>query len=212
VAQTAETRFFDTSAIPRTAKVLDIGCGDRKKVSWAVGLDRVRTAAADVVHDLDSLPWPFADDSFDVVIASHVVEHLADVLKLSEELYRICRDGAEIRIATPHFSSPDAFVDPTHRHQFGFRSFEFVAAPDQTHQPRLQQVLSPLLGMEATVAGWYTDPKFEIVAREITFRKPHRVLGLDRLARNLPLLYEYFLSGLAPARDMLVTLRVKKHR
>ena len=206
----AEQDFFDPVHVASEAKVLDVGCGDRKRVPWAVGLDRVRTAATDVVHDLDVFPWPFADSSFDVIVASHVVEHLTDILKLCEELHRIGKPGAIIRIATPHYTSPDAFADPTHKHAFGFRTFEFVARPDETAQPRLQRVVNRLFGLEASVAGWYTEPKFEIVSRRITFRKPHRLLGLDRFARNAPLVYEYFLGGLAPARDVQVVLRVKK--
>jgi SAM-dependent methyltransferase len=209
---TPEQAFFDASTLPAAQDVLDVGCGDRKRVPWAVGIDRIKTSATDVVHDLDTYPWPFPDNRFDLILASHVVEHLADVLRLCEELHRIARPGALIKIATPHFTSPDAFVDPTHRHQFGYRSFEFVAKPDDAHLPPLQQRLNALFGMEATVAGWYTEPRFEIVERRITFRKPHRLLGFDRLAHHAPLIYEYFLGALAPARDIQVTLRVRKDR
>lgn len=205
-----EHEFFDASQVSQDARVLDVGCGDRKKVAWAVGLDRVRTAAADVVHDLNRYPWPFADDSFDLIVASHVVEHLDDILELCEELHRIGRAGALVRIATPHYTSPDAFADPTHRHAFGFRTFEFVTRAGDAPLPAAQAKLNRLFGMDATVAGWYTAPRFEIVERRITFRRPHRMLGIDRIARRLPLVYEYFLGGLAPARDVQVVLRVKK--
>lgn len=205
---TPEITFWDWSDIPRTAQVLDIGCGDHKKVPWAVGLDGVKTPVVDVVHDLNAFPWPFADSTFDLVIASHVAEHVRDVLAWASEVHRICKPGAQVRIATPHFSSPDAFVDPTHLHHFGYRSFEYMAASPAL--PRVQRLLNRLAGTAPSVAGWYTSPKFEIVGRTITFRKPHRLLGLDRLARHAPLAYEYFLSGLAPARDMQVALRAIK--
>ena len=207
---TPEQAFFDAGTVPRDAKVLDLGCGEQKKVAWAIGLDRVKTAATDVVHDLDSYPWPFADDTFDVVIASHVLEHVADLMRLCEELHRVCRDGALVKVATPHFSSADAWADPTHRRAFGYRTFEFFARPQDARAPRLQQLASRAFGLEATVAGWYTEPRFEIVERRITFRRPHRLAGMAALAAQAPLLYEYFLSGLAPARDLLVTLRVRK--
>lgn len=208
----AEAKFFDPSTVPADAKVLDVGCGDHKKIPWAVGLDIVKTAATDVVHDLNRFPWPFEDDSFDVIVASHVVEHIDDVLGLCRELHRIGRPGAQVRIATPHYTSPDAWADPTHRHAFGYRSFEFVARPEETRQPRVQKILNRLTGMQASVAGWYTEPMFELVERRITFRKLHRLLGLDRLAGQAPLFYEYFLGGLAPARDVQVVLEVKKER
>jgi SAM-dependent methyltransferase len=210
LARTPEEAFFDLSDLPRSAVVLDVGCGDRKKVPWAVGLDRIKTGATDVVHNLDVYPWPFPANHFDVIVASHVVEHLEDILRLGEELHRIAKPGAEIRIATPHYSNPDAFVDPTHRHQFGYRSFEYFARPEHVRQPHTQVVLNRVLGMGSGVAGWYTEPRFEIVERTITFRRLHRAVGLDRFARHAPLFYEYFLGGLAPARDMQVVLRVLK--
>lgn len=209
-ATTPEAVFFDPDDIRPDQRVLDVGCGDHKKVPWAVGIDRVKTAAADVVHDLDRYPWPFPDDRFDLIVASHVVEHIDDVLRLCDELHRIARPGALIRIATPHYTNPDSFIDPTHRHAFGYRTFEFVAHPQHAALPRPQEIFNRLTGMKASIAGWYTEPKFEIVERRITFRKPHRLLGLDRLATHLPLAYEYFLGGLAPARDMQVVLRVRK--
>ena len=50
---------------------LNIGCG-RRPVSGAVNLDVSEGLGADVVHDLNCLPWPFADDTFDEV---HAYEH-----------------------------------------------------------------------------------------------------------------------------------------
>lgn len=207
----ADSEFFDPIHFPSHWKVLDVGCGEIKKVPWAVGIDRVKTAAADVVHDLDVFPWPFSDNTFDAVVAAHVVEHVADVLKLFDELHRVCRAGAVLRIATPHYTSPDAFADPTHRHALAYRSYEFLARPEDTAAPRLQRLLGEILGgMNQPVAGWYTTPKFAILERRMTFRRLHRWMGLDRLAGHAPLVYEYFLGGLAPARDLQVVLRVLK--
>jgi SAM-dependent methyltransferase len=204
---TPEMSFFSAQGLSSSLRVLDVGCGNEKKVPWAVGLDRVPTAAADVVHDLDTYPWPLKSRAFDLVIASHVVEHVKDVLRFCEEIHRLCVPGAMVKIATPHCSSPDAWADPTHLRAFAYRSFEFVARPQDAQLPLLERRFHAAFGMKVSVAGWYTEPRFEIVDRRITFRKIHRVVGLDRFARHLPLMYEYYLSGLAPARDLQVTLR-----
>jgi SAM-dependent methyltransferase len=206
-----EQEFFKLDHLSPKTKVLDVGCGEQKKVPWAVGIDRVATAAADVVHDLDRTPWPFDADSFEVVVAAQVIEHVADLPGFFAELHRICRPGAEIRLATPHYTSPDSHADPTHRHGLAYRTFEFFAdAPDGNALPAAQRWANRLLGLEATVAGWYGCPRFELVERRITFRKLHRLVGVDRLAAHLPLFYEYFLGGFAPARDLQVVLRVRK--
>ena len=38
---------------------------------------------ADVVHDLNSMPWPFGNDTFDEVHAYDVIEHLHDVVRIA---------------------------------------------------------------------------------------------------------------------------------
>jgi predicted SAM-dependent methyltransferase len=66
--------------LQRTApRILNIGCGTNK-VAGAIGLDVNPRPAADVIHDLDDLPYPFADNSFDEVIGRHVIEHVANPL------------------------------------------------------------------------------------------------------------------------------------
>ncbi|HSF23032.1 MAG TPA: hypothetical protein VLE20_02315, partial [Blastocatellia bacterium] len=59
------------------ARVLDIGCG-ANKTAGAIGMDVNPRTAADVIHDLDDLPYPFADDEFDEVIGRHVIEHVRE--------------------------------------------------------------------------------------------------------------------------------------
>jgi Methyltransferase domain len=103
---------------------LNLGCG-RKHRAGAVNLDRPAASSPDVVHDLDIRPWPFADNRFDQVYAFDVIEHLADLVGVMEELHRICRDGASIEISVPHFSSANAFTDPTPRHFFSRFSFDY---------------------------------------------------------------------------------------
>jgi predicted SAM-dependent methyltransferase len=56
-------------------RILDVGCGINK-YPGAIGIDRNRATAADVICDLDHFPYPFADGSFDSLRAIHVIEHL----------------------------------------------------------------------------------------------------------------------------------------
>ncbi len=43
---------------------LDVGCG-RNKYPGAIGIDRNRDTAADVICDLDRVPYPFREGRFD---------------------------------------------------------------------------------------------------------------------------------------------------
>jgi SAM-dependent methyltransferase len=116
-----------------SAMRLNIGCG-QKRLENAVNLDISRGVGADVVHDLNNTPWPFAADSFDEVHAYDVLEHVHDVVRALEEIHRISRRGAVLHATVPHFSSANAFTDVTHRHWFGWRSFEpFDASHELAH-------------------------------------------------------------------------------
>src|SRR5580658_809577 len=66
------------------AKILDIGCGVNK-VPGAIGMDANPRTAADVIHDLDTCPYPFADDDFDQVIGRHVMEHVREPIAVMME-------------------------------------------------------------------------------------------------------------------------------
>ena len=46
-------------------------------------------------------------------------------MRAMAEVWRVCRDGAEVFIATPHFSSHNSFVDPTHKRHLAAASFEY---------------------------------------------------------------------------------------
>lgn len=70
----------------------------------------------DVVHDLNETPWPFADNSFDSVVAIHLVEHLKDLISFMNEAHRIIKPGGSLYIETPNAGAdPDLeYADPTH--------------------------------------------------------------------------------------------------
>ena len=104
--------------------ILNLGSG-RKHLADAVNLDAVPETSPDILHDLNVRPWPLASESFEVVIANDVIEHLEDVVKTMEEIHRVCRDHAIVRITVPHFSCANAFTDPTHRHYFSAFSFSY---------------------------------------------------------------------------------------
>lgn len=103
-------------------KILDVGCG-ANKTEGAVGLDNNPRTAADVIHDLAEIPYPFPDDEFDQVVASHVVEHVPDVMAFIGELHRVTKNGGRIKLLTPHYTNPDWANDPTHRNHINSYTF-----------------------------------------------------------------------------------------
>jgi SAM-dependent methyltransferase len=115
--------------------VLDLGCGARK-VEGAFGIDAVRLPGVDLVHDLESRPFPLPDDCADEVVLHHVLEHFADPLPLMEEVWRLTRPGGRVRIRTPHYSGPYAWIDPTHRRAFTSQSFHYFGENGYSYYTR----------------------------------------------------------------------------
>lgn len=121
-------------------RILDVGCGPNK-VPGALGIDHHPYPGVDVVCDLDAEPWPLPDDTFDEIHSRHVIEHVRDPVRFMTELHRIARDGAVLRIVTPHFSSIDSWRDPTHlRHLALGWHLSFTTSYLAAQVPRFEHV------------------------------------------------------------------------
>src|SRR4029079_2246763 len=110
--------------------ILDIGCGKRKAEPEAVGIDVSADSAADHVWNLDHYPWPLEDHQFTRIHMSHCIEHLDDPMRAMAEVYRVARDGADVFVTTPHFSSHNSYTDPTHRRSWAAGSVEYFTGND----------------------------------------------------------------------------------
>jgi SAM-dependent methyltransferase len=106
-------------------KMLEIGCGPKRVRQNSVTLDLNPKSCADVIHDLNSFPYPFPENTFDCVLAEHVLEHVDNLIRVIEELHRITKPGGLILVEVPHYSSRDFYTDPTHNHAFSVTSFDY---------------------------------------------------------------------------------------
>jgi predicted SAM-dependent methyltransferase len=99
--------------------ILNLGAGN-KPIKGAVNHDRVQhRPEIDVAHDLNVLPWPFEDNSFDKIAALAVFEHLdIDLVHSLDECWRILRPGGQLVLKLPMWNSPMSYDDPTHRWRF----------------------------------------------------------------------------------------------
>ncbi|MGD0588775.1 MAG: class I SAM-dependent methyltransferase [Thermoplasmata archaeon] len=103
---------------PGSNAMLDAGCGSgalaRKMLTrgWRVfALDF--TPALTASGPLGEIRFvlgragrlPFRDESFDLVVASHVLEHLYDPVGALKEFSRVLRPGARLSIGVPNFDS-----------------------------------------------------------------------------------------------------------
>lgn len=96
VSEKAEPDVADTRR-----KLLNIGCGRRFHPDW-VNLDLTPAAATILRYDVRK-PLPFADNHFDAVYHSHVLEHLPRQKGIAflEECVRVLRPGGVLRVVVP---------------------------------------------------------------------------------------------------------------
>lgn len=78
------------------------------------------------VRKIDMLDIPFESESFDVILANHVLEHVADDLKALSELRRVLKRGGTAILQTPYsaklkstFTDPGIDDDQTRRQVYG---------------------------------------------------------------------------------------------
>jgi SAM-dependent methyltransferase len=74
--------------------VLDIGAGLRENLPHVIQLDALAYPNTDVVANAEALP--FADESFDGVVASNLLEHVAVPANVIREMRRVCKVGGRI--------------------------------------------------------------------------------------------------------------------
>jgi SAM-dependent methyltransferase len=125
-------------------KILDVGAGFYK-YPGSISIDGSKKSGPDMVHDLDSFPWPVPDNSFDMVFSSHCLEHLDDPAAALEEIWRVSRPGALVLIRVPHFSSRVAWTDIGHKRAFSSNMFrhyteEFEKISDTRVRYKMQKV------------------------------------------------------------------------
>ncbi len=163
-------------------KTLDLGCGPNGKLPGSIGLDIRPAAHVDVVHDLDVYPYPFEPNTFDHIEMSHLIEHVERPLHLMNEVHRIAKPGATVRIITPHYSSQLSYGDLEHLHHFGWITFHVLQ----------------------------NSGLFRIRRHKLWFTDLYRALGLAFLANRAPRKWEKYFAFVVPALYIEVVLEVLK--
>jgi predicted SAM-dependent methyltransferase len=122
------------------AKRLNVGCGGKVQDGW-INIDAHPLQGVDVVHDLDVFPWPFADAEASEILASHVFEHVRKPVDFVLECWRVLQPGGRLTIQCPHWTSENAFTDPTHLRFVTDRTFDYWCEGEALNGPLGAQFL-----------------------------------------------------------------------
>ena len=115
------------AARPRGGAVLELGCGPKKQVGGAIGIDMLDTDAVDIVGEAVAVLRRFPAASVARIHSFHFFEHVPDLDALLVETARVLEDGGTMEVVVPHFSNPYFYSDPTHRAFFGLYTFSYLA-------------------------------------------------------------------------------------
>lgn len=178
------------SKIRQKHNKLSLGAGrDRKEDPDFDYQDLVPLEGIDFVFDLDYKNWPIEDNQYQEIEAKMVLEHLHNWPQAMEEIWRIAKPGATIKIEVPFFPSYYAAVDPTHKAFFTYYTFDYFT-PEHS-------------------LNYYTKARFNIKKKYIRYSWNRFLNAIPAFLINLcPRIYSRYLCFIFPSNSLEVELQV----
>jgi len=169
---------------------LHLGCGNDYKKGY-INCDISQEVNPDKIVDLEK-KLPFEDNSVDEIYSRHTFEHVENFMQLMEEIYRICKNNAKLKIIVPYFAHPGAFQDPTHKRFFTCKTFGYF----DSNNP----------------FSYYSNVKFKVInTKLIAFvLRPKISFIFDKIINSNLRIYERLFSRILPAEEIRVELEVLK--
>ncbi len=168
---------------------LNLGSGKNIMKDY-VNLDKAKLPGVDIIWDLNKYPWPIKSNTFDEIYASHLLEHVDNLIKCLEEIYRISKKDAKIIIKLPLFPSIYSVNDPTHKHFFTYFTFEYF-------EPGAHY-------------SYYSKAKFNIIKRKINFSWNKYLRWVSFFINLFPRFYSRYLSFMLPSNEIYIELKTAK--
>ncbi|MEM9060562.1 MAG: methyltransferase domain-containing protein [Pseudomonadota bacterium] len=226
----ARTVEFALALHPKIDRILDAGVGpgsflarvpaaEKHGVDVSIGyLQRVKEMGiSPVLAKLEDLPY--ADNSFDMVISTDVLEHVLDFLRASIQLVRILDEGGTLVVRVPYRENLSAYLDLEDYDLVHVRNFDL---------PSLRVHFEKVLGLEflgserlqphwrGTALGIFEDAIERSLVQE-DLEALRDVPGLREFSGAYPTLAEdmdLHLAGLQasdPRRFQLVCAALSRH-
>lgn len=126
---------------------LHLGCGHDSRNGY-INLDASSEVKPDVVWNLEVTPLPFENDSFEEVLANHVLEHVVNFIPLVHEIHRVSIAGANVLIRVPFYAAWGQFNDPTHVRFFTPYTFNYFNMGRYSHEVGSQNNMFEIIKVE----------------------------------------------------------------
>jgi SAM-dependent methyltransferase len=113
---------FSKEQLDKGVKILDLGCGTNCH-EGAYGVDIAPLDEVDMVYDLNNIPYPFDDKSFDLIWMNDILEHLNEPIEIMREAYRLLKEGGKLRIKVVYWNHRFSYADPQHKWAFSIERY-----------------------------------------------------------------------------------------
>lgn len=100
---------------------LNLGCGFDLRPGY-INVDFTTKNGADLAMNLEQIPWPWADEEVEEILAFFCLEHVDRFDAVWSEIHRVLRVGGRIAIGV--YSGIN--YDPFHTRYFTRRSIQFL--------------------------------------------------------------------------------------
>lgn len=135
------TGLLDSLCIPQGASLLEVGSGTGANLSLLSKYGTVTALEPDetarklcqeryhVLPDTGALPEsiPYSSESFDLIAAFDVIEHISDDREVLSSLHRLLKPGGHLVLTVPAFPSLWSEHDVSHHHQRRYRRLPLEA-------------------------------------------------------------------------------------
>ena len=161
---------------------LNLGCYDNIEDGY-INHDREKyLPEIDVAHDLETFPYPWKDNTFSEIKCKSVIEHISahNTVKVFEELYRISKHNAIIKIKVPFGLNWIKSID----HHRGFDYFTFMVLTSNRE--------------------WLGNFNYELISMKSDPTFIGKIIPTEKLKRC----FAYFFKGIV--RNIYVELKVIK--
>lgn len=111
-------------------KKLNFGCGDNIKKEWD-NCD-IQKSKEIISFDFNKFPYPLKDNVYDYILIESVLFSLNDIIKVLNELWRICKPEGTIEITEAYYNNKGAFTDVSTKHFFSDSTFIELIAQSNT--------------------------------------------------------------------------------
>jgi len=126
---------------PSKIKKLNLGSGPYVKKGFD-NQDYKKFPGVNLVFDLEKAHYPIKTNTYDYISCDHVVEHIGNIFGFFNEIHRIAKPGAIVKIECPHWSTNFAFTQIDHKHYFGLDSLNILEPTDEQNKSKPFKVLS----------------------------------------------------------------------